>query len=80
MAHLAAVHEALEDATRGLPEAAREAAAAGVLAAAGAAVMRAHMQAGAAEELLALRCLQLLVSGAGSAGGLCDSTCLLEQE
>lgn len=63
LAQLAVVHEALEDVTRGLPEAAREAAAVGVLAAAGAAIMRAHMRAGAADELLALRCLQPLVSG-----------------
>lgn len=77
LAHLAAVHEALEDATRGLPEAAREAAAAGVLAAAGAVVMRAHMHAGAAEELLALRCLQPLVSRDGTAGGLCGLTWLI---
>lgn len=60
LAQLAVVHEALEDVTRGLPEAAREAAAVGVLAAAGAAIMRAHMRAGAADELLALRCLQPL--------------------
>lgn len=80
LAQLAAVHEALEDVTRGLPEAAREAAAVGVLAAAGAAVMRAHMRAGAADELLALRCLQPLVSGEcnrlialGAFGGHCSA-------
>ena len=59
---LAAVHEALEDAARGLPEAAREAAAVGVLAAAGGAIMGGFMRPGAAEELLDLRCLQPLVS------------------
>ncbi|PRW45633.1 hypothetical protein C2E21_5777 [Chlorella sorokiniana] len=58
--HLAAVHQVLEDATRSLPEAARESVAVGVLAAAGAAIMQAHLHAGTAEELLTLRCLQPL--------------------
>lgn len=62
LARLAAVHEALEDATRGMPDAAREAVAVGVLAAAGAAVLRGHMRPGVAEALLALRCLDPLVS------------------
>lgn len=59
---LAAVHEALEDAARGLPEAAHEAAAVGVLAAAGGVIMGGFMRPGAADELLDLRCLQPLVS------------------
>ena len=66
---MAAVHEALEDATRGMPDAAREAAAVGVLAAAGVAALRRHMRLGAAEALLALRCLDALVGWEGGGGG-----------
>lgn len=64
--HLTAVHEAVEEAMRGSPEADRQAVCRGVLAAAAAAVLAPHLPAGDTQALLALHCLEPLVSRAGA--------------
>lgn len=66
LAHLAAAHEAVEEAMRGTPEPERQAVCGGVLAAAAAAVLAPHLPSGEAQDLLGLRCLEAL-QGSGAA-------------
>lgn len=71
LGRLAAVHDALENAMRGMVEGERQHVCRGVLAAAGAAVLGAHMRHGEAQRHLSLACLKSLVSGAAvGAGGV----------
>lgn len=65
LAVLADVHEALEDAARGVPEGQRQALCRGVLTAAGAAAVARGLRAGAAQAVSVLPCMKALVSKAG---------------
>lgn len=61
LAHLADVHDALEDACGGTPEEQRQLACRSILQAAGVAVLGPHMQGGAEQALHSLGCLEPLV-------------------